>query len=163
MKKIFSLLYLFICSVLCFSQINDTISIHDVEIKDMGEYVQIGNEHILVSDSVGNPSVPAVEVCYAVPLDAENVTIETSIISSDTLVITKPIYPVQPPRAHIEDSIPFVNPNPDIYASSALYPNMDFRIKSDERIMGYRVIRVAYYPIIYNPQSQMIYNRNLLH
>ena len=161
MKKIFSLLYLFICSVLCFSQINDTISIHDVEIKDMGEYVQIGDEHILVSDSVGNPSVPAVEVCYAVPLDAENVTIETSIISSDTLVITKPIYPVQPPRAHIEDSIPFVNLNPDVYASSALYPNVDFRIKSDERIMGYRVIRVAYYPIIYNPQSQMIYNRNL--
>lgn len=161
MKKIFSLLYLFICSVLCFSQINDTISIHDVEIKDMGEYVQIGNEHILVSDSVSNPTVPAVEVCYAVPLDAENVTIETSIINSDTLVITKPIYPVQPPRAHIEDSIPFFEPNSEIYESSALYPNVDFRIKSDERIMGCRVIRVAYYPIIYNPQSQMIYNRNL--
>ena len=161
MKKIFSLLYLFICSVLCFSQIHDTVSIHDVEIKDMGEYVQIGDEHILVSDSVGNPSVPAVEVCYAVPLDAENVTIETSIISSDTLVITKPIYPVQPPRAHIEDSIPFFEPNSEIYESSALYPNVDFRIKSDERIMGCRVIRVAYYPIIYNPQSQMIYNRNL--
>ena len=161
MRKILILLAICFNSILCFSQINDTVSIHDVEIKDMGEYVQIGDEHILVSDSVSNPSVPAVEVCYAVPLDAENVTIETSIISSDTLVLTKPIYPVQPPRAHIEDSIPFVNPNPDIYASSALYPNVDFRIKSDERIMGYRVIRVAYYPIIYNPQSQMIYNRNL--
>ena len=161
MRRILILLAICFYSILCFSQIHDTVSIHDVEIKDMGEYVQVGDEHILVSDSVGNPSIPAVEVCYAVPLDAENVTIETSIISSDTLVIIKPIYPVQPPRAQIEDSIPFVNPNPDIYESSALYPNVDFRIKSDERIMGYRVIRVAYYPIIYNPQSQMIYNRNL--
>ena len=161
MRKILILLAICFNSILCFSQINDTVSIHDVEIKDMGEYVQVGDEHILVSDSVGNPSIPAVEVCYAVPLDAENVTIETSIISSDTLVIAKPIYPVQPPRAHIEDSIPFFEPNSEIYESSALYPNVDFRIKSDERIMGCRVIRVAYYPIIYNPQSQMIYNRNL--
>ena len=161
MRKILILLAICFNSILCFSQINDTVSIHDVEIKDMGEYVQVGDEHILVSDSVGNPSIPAVEVCYAVPLDAENVTIETSIISSDTLVLTKPIYPVQPPRAHIEDSIPFFEPNSEIYESSALYPNVDFRIKSDERIMGCRVIRVAYYPIIYNPQSQMIYNRNL--
>lgn len=84
MKKIFSLLYLFICSVLCFSQIHDTVSIHDVEIKDMGEYVQIGDEHILVSDSVGNLSIPAVEVCYAGEIESE-LGAEVEIISGEIL------------------------------------------------------------------------------
>ena len=62
MRRILILLAICFYSILCFSQINDTVSIHDVEIKDMGEYVQVGDEHILVSDSVGNPSIPAVEV-----------------------------------------------------------------------------------------------------
>ena len=34
MKKIFSLLYLFICSVLCFPQINDIIFIPQVEMQN---------------------------------------------------------------------------------------------------------------------------------
>lgn len=84
MRKILILLAICFNSILCFSQINDTVSIHDVEIKDMGEYVQIGDEHILVSDSVGNPSVPAVEVCYAGEIESE-LGAEVEIISGEIL------------------------------------------------------------------------------
>ena len=50
----------------------------------MGEYVQIGDEHILVLDSVGNPSVPAVEVCYAGEIESE-LGAEVEIISGEIL------------------------------------------------------------------------------
>ena len=84
MRRILILLAICFYSILCISQIHDTVSIHDVEIKGMGEYVQVGDEHILVSDSVGNPSIPAVEVCYAGEIESE-LGAEVEIISGEIL------------------------------------------------------------------------------
>ncbi len=161
MKRIFLTIYLMWITMAVFAQISQTIDVRneDIEIANFDNYTQVSFGDFYNYANIGEPQIPIVYRHYAIPIDASNITLDISSCEMDTLMTDIYLYPVQPPRPSSSTNYSdFVEPNDSIY-NQILYPNTAAEIVSDTRMMGFRIIKVAYYPFAYKPKEKLLYKR----
>jgi len=106
----------------------------------------------------GNPELPILLKSYLIPVNANRVTINIQNVSKQKVEEQYNIYPAQPPiPVGIVQSIPFIEPNPQIYQSELPYPGKSTEIVSDEFYLGYRVVTIRLYPFEYLPKRKELY------
>lgn len=164
MKRIFLTIYLIWITMAAFAQISQTIDVRneDIEIANFDNYTQVSFGNFYNYVNIGEPQIPIVYRHYAIPIDASNITLDISSCEMDTLMTDIYLYPVQPPQPSSSTNYPdFVEPNDSVYNQENLYPNTAAEIISDTRMMGFRIIKVAYYPFAYIPKEKLLYKRTI--
>lgn len=83
MKKIIFTLCLCFMSMTLSSQITETVSIPDnsIKIRAIGNYSKVECGNSIYTDRVGYPSIPSVIKSYAIPIDAYDVRLSSSIVA----------------------------------------------------------------------------------
>jgi len=123
MKKITILLIVLIGLFLwANAQISDTFIVtpNDVMFKQNEGYDEIRINECSLTGDVGNPQLPVKIISYVLPYNSTVTSIEINSVAQQKLSGNYYIYPAQPPRRlGGSESPPFVEPNPEIYGSSA--------------------------------------------
>lgn len=164
MKRLLFSIYLICIATATFAQqINDTLSIEteSIRIQEIGNYMRVTYRNSSSCDSIGHPDVPVIYKRYAIPLDAQNISLSTSISGLMTLSDSVILYPVQYPQPISREKRDFVEPDKTIYQSNNPYPYTSASILSDEYIMGYRIVTIALFPIVYHPHIKMLQKRDI--
>lgn len=164
MKRLLFSIYLICIATATFAQqINDTFSIEteSIRIQEIGNYMRVTYRNSSSCDSIGHPDVPVIYKRYAIPLDAQNISLSTSISGLTTLSDSVILYPVQYPQPISREKRNFVEPDKTIYQSNNPYPCTSASILSDEYIMGYRIVTIALFPIVYHPHIKMLQKRDI--
>lgn len=164
MKKIIFTLCLCFISITLSSQITETVSIPDnsIKIRTIGNYSKVEYGNNIYTDRIGYPSIPSVIKSYAIPIDAYDVRLGSSIAAKSYFPGQYVLYPVHPPKTdYLSDWAKAVIPDPTIYQSQEQYPKINAEILSDERVMGGRIIKVAYYPLIYIPAKRQLFKQTI--
>jgi len=114
------------------------------------------------TDEPGSPELPVLLKSYLIPVDADYVTINVQNVSKQKMTGQYNIYPTQPPiPVGVVQSIPFIEPNLQIYESEVPYPDKSAEIISDEFYLGYRIVTVRLYPFEYLLKKKELYACNI--
>ena len=160
MQKFLIILCMSFITFCAYPQINDVVDIpkNEIVIKSKGEYSKIEYGHLFSTENWGHPSIPTVIKSYAVPIDAYDIHIDVSVNNKEEIEGKHLLYPIQPPKlSSTYSETDFVSPDSSIYNSLKQYPIVNAEIISDERVMGGRIVKVAYYPIVYIPIKQKLF------
>ena len=161
---IFIIIITLVCSSHLCAQIQTgaNISTEDYSIVTENGFSRINYGYLFYTDSIGYPEIPVIHKSYAIPIDATNVSLQISTCTTSTLMENCTIYPVQPPQINgSNDDVEFAGPNPNLYGQTALYPNIEAQIISDNKVMGFRIVEIALYPFAYLPDSKILYKRDI--
>lgn len=167
MKRL-TLIICFLWATTIYAQINQTIDIPTNEIRftDVNIYKKIIYGDYFYSDNIGTPEIPIVIKSYAIPIDASNISLQINNCETDTLCENIVVFPVQPPlkasnNFASNDEYTFIEPDSLIYSQTNMYPNVVAKIIADELCMGFRIIKIAYYPFVFIPQKQILCRRKI--
>ena len=163
-KYIFIIIITLVCSSHLCTQIQTgaNISTEDYSIVTENGFSRINFGYRFYTDSIGYPEIPVIHKSYAIPIDATNVSLQINTCTTSTLMENCTIYPVQPPQINgSNDDVEFAGPNPNLYGQTALYPNIEAQIISDNKVMGFRIVEIALYPFAYLPNSKILYKRDI--
>lgn len=163
MKRLFLTILLVYFAIIVSPQIYQTIDIprEEIRLKEKGIYHKIEYGYSSYLDSIGYPHIPIVIKAYAIPLDAKNVSLQIKACEVDTLCKDVLLYPNQPVLPNNDSTNKFVNPDSTIYNQIDIYPHCAAEIIEDNPHMGFRIIRIAYYPFAYQPRKRTIYKRKI--
>ncbi|MBQ8593239.1 MAG: VCBS repeat-containing protein [Bacteroidaceae bacterium] len=164
MKKINIALLLFICILQSQAQIRVTTNLtaEDYTIENDNGYSRIDCGYQFYTDSIGYPEIPVIYKSYAIPIDATDISLQINECQTKVLLENCTLYPVQPPQ--INGSVfdaEFIKPDSIIYNMCSSLPNIEARIVSDKKMMGFRIVEIALYPFVYAPSNKVLYKRNL--
>ena len=165
MKRILSIITLIIiCTLKLYAQIQISISIstNEYSITNDHGYSRINYGYSFYTDSIGYPEIPVIHKSYAIPIDATDVSLQITDCTTNPLKGNCTLYPVQLPRINgSTDESDFVTPNPHIYNQTSPFPNIEAKIISDNKTMGFRIVEIVLYPFVYIPNSKMLYQRDI--
>lgn len=161
MKRFFFAIHLIWLAITVSAQIHQVIDIptSDIKMTQLGAYQKIEYGYSSYTDSIGYPHIPIIIKAYAIPLDAENVSLQIQACELDTLCTNIILLPNQPVQKDNISNDEIIDINTTFYSQFEQYPDTIARIVSDELIMGYRVVSVAYYPFVYMPLEKSLYKR----
>ncbi|MCL2311689.1 MAG: hypothetical protein FWC41_04265 [Firmicutes bacterium] len=104
------------------AQINDTFIVtpNDVTLKKNRGFDEITIEGCSFTNEIGNPQLPVKVLSFVLPYNSTVTGIDINSVVSEKLNGNYYIFPAQPPRRlDGSEPPPFVEPNPEIYGSSA--------------------------------------------
>ena len=163
MKRLFLTIHLVYFAIIVSAQIYQTIDIpiEEIKLKEKGIYHKIEYGYSSYLDSIGYPHIPIVIKAYAIPLDAKNVSLQIKACEVDTLCKDVLLYPNQLVLPNNDSTNKFVNPDSTIYNQIDIYPHCVAEIIEDNPHMGFRIVRIAYYPFAYQPRKRTVYKRKI--
>ncbi|MDP2724359.1 MAG: C25 family peptidase propeptide domain-containing protein [Bacteroidales bacterium] len=105
----------------------------------------------------GKPEIPIVQKRYLIPINAEQVSVQITNATEQTISGLYNIYPEQPPILLNGMPAPeWVEPDQDTYNSNNPFPGKIVEIAHVEFTFGYQIVTVNLYPISYLPLSQTL-------
>lgn len=130
-------------------------------------------EKLVVNDfgtigSPGDPNLPVKTVNLLLPPDAEDSTVEATLVGSQTIELggNHEIAPSPPLAISLEDGKVETDwgegkkieadKNLNIYKKDALYPDKNIEVVSVGSMRQYKIARVKFYPFQYNPVTKKI-------
>jgi len=107
-----------------------------------------------VISQVGEPVLPAQQVLVAIPSGSDAVEVHVRSLASEEFSGTYRIFPGQPPRRLDGSASPaFVEPDEQIYSSSAAYPGKLGQLDGQTDLAGQQMAIVMVYPLQYVPAT----------
>lgn len=103
-----------------------------------------------ISDKTGAPELPVIRKFVAIPVCAD-VNFESRVLKKETLILSAPLYPRQPPisKSSLSGAKDFII-NQEDYTVDAFLPQDRVRIVRISEIQGIRVLVIEIYPVVYN-------------
>lgn len=130
----------------------DTIIGEDNQVYNLLSYPETENDYI----NLGTPSLPIKYVTFSLPYTADDISLSIRHYNTTSHALSNRIFPVQEPETTSLGKIQkrFSPCDNRIYESNAPYPSVRAKI-SEISCVGYgdRLVVVAVYPIIYNPEE----------
>jgi hypothetical protein len=127
-----------------------------VKINKVDGFDKIISDEGFSTETPGSPELPVLLKSYLIPVDADNVSINTQNVSKQKIEGQYTVYPVQP-AVPVGNEPTFVEPNSKIYESAAPFPDKSAEIVLDEFYLGYRIITVRFYPFEYIKKRKELY------
>lgn len=160
MKKVLFMLLVNL-SLFARAQIRDTISVLDnevdIELDDQGyHHIVYGSNYVI---EAGAPELPLVTKHYYIPHGATDVQLSAMILDERQKEGTYNVYPSQGLVPISQRERTFIGLS-DKW-SNRTYPTTYAEIVSDNRIMGYRVLTVCYYPFVYEARNGLLTMRDI--
>jgi hypothetical protein len=102
---------------------------------------------------LGEPDLPVLPYQVVIPADAEVTSLEILSCKEEPISGTYKLLPVQHPIPWKKDykPMPFVTPDPVIYAQDAVWPAQPVILAHTGNKSGYRIVSFLVYPVRYNP------------
>ena len=109
---------------------------------------------------LGEPDLPVLPYQVLIPADAEVTSLEITSYKEEPISGTYKLLPVQHPIPWKKDykPMPFVPPDPEIYAQDALWPRQPAILVHTGNKSGYRIASFLIYPVRYNPVQGKLYS-----
>jgi len=172
--KIITFLSFFFLLLSCSSiaQVTHTVNfsfeeliVSEITGENSNTYTKLKYDELLPSDEIGKPELPIKFINLIIPIDQRVEEINLRITGEDTIDISNPIYPNQPPLPTLIgfEGYEFVEPDPDIYNSDDPYPSELVKVSADGYYDGINhIITLAVYPVYYMPGlNKIIFNSNI--
>jgi hypothetical protein len=166
MKKFYLISLLIIFAFMANSQVNDNLQTAQgqlsVTVDNDFKRLEISYPYSTKTFSTkqgiyGKPEIPIIQKKYLLPLDAEQVSVQITNTTQQTISGLYNIYPEQPPiPLNGGESPKWVEPDPNIYESNNPYPGKFIDIVHLEYTFGYQIVTVNLYPVSYLPLSQTL-------
>lgn len=118
------------------------------------DLVKLGSTHLM--SEVGKPALPVKNIFVALPDKAEVTGIEIVSVQTEILPARFYIFPAQPsiPLSKKFDPNSFAEPLPDVYNSSAAFPESPIRYVKTGSLGGRRIAVLQAYPLTYIPAER---------
>lgn len=107
-----------------------------------------------VTNQVGMPELPVISKTFVIPTDAQITNIEIKENRKTELQGTFWPYPVQPPVTTGGTNQNFIEPFDSIYYGTNTYPAKQAEVVADNISMGYHLVTIWIYPIVFDPTSK---------
>ncbi len=109
--------------------------------------------------NLGEPDLPVLPYQVVIPADAEVTGLEIISYKEEPIPGTYKVIPVQHPIPWKKEyqPMPFVPPDPQIYAQNQLWPQLPARFAHTGSKSGYRIASFWVYPVRYNPVTGKLY------
>lgn len=111
---------------------------------------------------VGAPQLPVVIKTFVIPWNAKVSNLDVSCSNLKPLERTFVPYPTQQPiKVRAQNNIVFTKPDSTIYNGNNIYPTNHAFIVADYIMMGYRLVKIQFNPIAYDPVTKKIFAKDL--
>ncbi len=107
----------------------------------------------------GQPDLPVKALSYAIPLDRRVSGISVTVVDSQLIGLSKPVYPGQLPYFYLaEDTTTreFMEPDSTIYSSSELFPEVLATGGYEGYFAGLKIANLLVYPVRYIPAADTL-------
>lgn len=166
MKHILSLISVLFLS--CFSikaQISGVIGVDRDKLSfstlDGYDILHVADINETTSD-VGAPLLPVITKTFVIPWNAKVSELDITCNSRQSLDGTFMPYPTQEPiKVEAQSITSSTQPDSSIYNGNSLYPSKHAFIIADYIMMGYRLVKIQFNPIEYDPVTRKIYIKDL--
>ncbi|TAL61043.1 MAG: hypothetical protein EPN85_05835 [Bacteroidetes bacterium] len=160
MKKLKLFIALFFTVSYCLADYTGTVTTNQNDLnfskKDGYDVLSLKDKHF--TKAIGAPEMPAKTLSILIPIDKKVSSIVINSSAMQQISGAYNIYPVQKPMrtGTSPDSLPFENPDQQIYNSANPYPGMPYKITNDGYPMGYHVVTIEFYPVQYIPANKIV-------
>ncbi len=120
------------------------------------DVVELARGHLIPDP--GKPCIPEVTVTLVVPAHARVISVDVLPVRTRELAGTCNLVPCQLPRPiSTEEDPEFVQPDPDVYSSSALFPAKLHHGFTTGNASGFRLVSVSVFPLQYQPDKGKLF------
>lgn len=166
MKHILSLIsVLFLSCISIKAQISGVIGVDRNKLSfstlDGYDILHVADINETTSD-VGAPLLPVITKTFVIPWNAKVSELDITCNSWQSLDGTFMPYPTQEPiKVEAQSITSSTLPDSSIYNGNSLYPSKHALIIADYIMMGYRLVKIQFNPIEYDPVTRKIYIKDL--
>ena len=137
-----------------------TFSREQITITPMGEYHAVTLGPSGSTQQIGHPMLPERTVWVAVPAGHIAESVQAVSITSTELSGSYQVFPLQTPRETAPqqdgEEIPFVEPDPAVYASGQTYPANLAELAGQSDLAGQQLAAVKVHPVRWDPISGIL-------